>query len=204
MAPPSANFTPLKKLETGKLLLFNDFHEHLSNPLVCLISLVSSPSCYPVATASASIRRTMLPNNRRVRWLSASIMRQIFGAIAQYEKAMIVAKLRGARQRVKAKTGRCEGRKPYEATEAEVAVVARMREMRQGGMSYCAIADALTAEGVPSRLAQRWHTTQVQRILAESHAPHRPSHGAEDAAAAPLAPVGYGGRSQPPSPPVPL
>ena len=29
--------------------------------------------CYPVATASASIRRTMLPNNRRVRWLSASI-----------------------------------------------------------------------------------------------------------------------------------
>ena len=30
-------------------------------------------ACYPVATASASIRRTMLPNNRRVRWLSASI-----------------------------------------------------------------------------------------------------------------------------------
>ena len=28
---------------------------------------------YPVATASASMRRTMLTNNGRVRWLSASI-----------------------------------------------------------------------------------------------------------------------------------
>ena len=28
---------------------------------------------YPVDTGNASIRRTMLPNNRRVRWLSASI-----------------------------------------------------------------------------------------------------------------------------------
>ena len=40
-------------------------------------------------------------------------MRQIFGAIAEYEKTMIVIKLRGARQRKKARTGRCEGRKPY-------------------------------------------------------------------------------------------
>ncbi len=36
-------------------------------------------------------------------------MRQIFGAISEYEKSMIVIKLRGARQRKKARTGRCEG-----------------------------------------------------------------------------------------------
>lgn len=94
------------------------------------------------------------------------LMRQIFGAIAQYDKAMIVAKLRAARQRMKAKTGRCERRKPYGETEAERAGIERMRQMRVSGMSYRAIADALTAEGVPARLAQRWHTTQVQRILA--------------------------------------
>ena len=41
------------------------------------------------------------------------LMRQIFGAISEYEKTMIVIKLRGARQRKKARTGRCEGRKPY-------------------------------------------------------------------------------------------
>jgi hypothetical protein len=32
------------------------------------ISLSRPPSCYPVATAGASIRPTMLPNNRRVRF----------------------------------------------------------------------------------------------------------------------------------------
>ena len=69
------NSTPPEKPKTGKLRLFSDFHKHVSDPhaLVRLISLVSPPSCYPVATASASIRRAMLPNNRRVRWLSASI-----------------------------------------------------------------------------------------------------------------------------------
>jgi DNA invertase Pin-like site-specific DNA recombinase len=39
---------------------------------------------------------------------SRKLMRQIFGAIAEYDKAMIVLKLRGARQRMKARTGHCE------------------------------------------------------------------------------------------------
>jgi hypothetical protein len=74
LARPNSKFAPLEKSKTGKLFLFSDSHKRLSGPraLVCLISLVSSPSCYPVATVSALIRRTMLPNNRRVRWLSAS------------------------------------------------------------------------------------------------------------------------------------
>src|SRR5271166_1760141 len=38
---------------------------------------------------------------------SRKLMRQIFGAIAEYEKTMIVLKLRGARVRQKARTGRC-------------------------------------------------------------------------------------------------
>jgi DNA invertase Pin-like site-specific DNA recombinase len=44
---------------------------------------------------------------------SRKLMRQIMGAFHEYEKAMIVIKLRGARQRTKAKSGACEGRKPY-------------------------------------------------------------------------------------------
>ena len=74
-ASAKRQFRPAGKPKTGKLPLFSDFHKHVSDlhVLVRLISLVSPPSCYPVATASASIRRIMLPNNRRVRWLSASI-----------------------------------------------------------------------------------------------------------------------------------
>jgi hypothetical protein len=44
---------------------------------------------------------------------SRKLMRQIFGAIAKYEKTMIVLKLRGARVRMRARISRCEGAKPY-------------------------------------------------------------------------------------------
>jgi hypothetical protein len=40
------------------------------------------------------------------------LVRQILGAVAQFEKAALVAKLRAARNRVRAERGRCEGRKP--------------------------------------------------------------------------------------------
>ena len=94
------------------------------------------------------------------------LMRQIFGAIAEYEKAMIVAKLRGARQRAKAREGRCEGRKPYGYHESEVAILEPMRQMRADGATYAAIADTLNREGVAPRDSDaKWHPGYVHRIL---------------------------------------
>jgi DNA invertase Pin-like site-specific DNA recombinase len=46
---------------------------------------------------------------------SRKMMRQIAGAFAEYEKARLIAKLRHARNRVRAARGRCEGRKPVPA-----------------------------------------------------------------------------------------
>jgi DNA invertase Pin-like site-specific DNA recombinase len=43
---------------------------------------------------------------------TAVMVRQILGAVSQFEKANLVLKLKGARARKKAATGRCEGRKP--------------------------------------------------------------------------------------------
>ena len=57
-------------------------------------------------------------------------MRQVFGAIAEYEKSMIVLKLRGARNRKRAKTGRCEGRKPYGFYPGEKKVIERMKALK--------------------------------------------------------------------------
>jgi DNA invertase Pin-like site-specific DNA recombinase len=93
------------------------------------------------------------------------MMRQIFGAIAQYEKAMIVAKLRGARQRMKAKTGRCEGRKPYGFYEGEAEALERMTVLRQQDMGFDRIADALNAEGLKPRTGERWWGKTVNNIL---------------------------------------
>jgi len=41
------------------------------------------------------------------------LVRQMMGAFFQYEKSMSVAKLRGARERIKTKHGHREGRKPF-------------------------------------------------------------------------------------------
>jgi hypothetical protein len=37
----------------------------------------------------------------------------VLGAVSQFEKSVIVAKLRAARTRQRRVTGRCEGRKPF-------------------------------------------------------------------------------------------
>jgi DNA invertase Pin-like site-specific DNA recombinase len=94
------------------------------------------------------------------------LMRQLMGAVAQYDKSQIVLKLRGARQRMKAATGRCEGRKPYGDREGEAAVIERMRQLRLSGMAYRQIAALLNADGVRTRTAgARWRGCTVNGIL---------------------------------------
>ena len=60
-------------------------------------------------------------------------MRQIAGAFSQLEKSRLVRKLREARERKRAETGKCEGRKSYAEVRPEV--VALAKELRSGGMS---------------------------------------------------------------------
>ena len=43
---------------------------------------------------------------------TAEMVRQVLGAVSQFEKASLVAKLKAARDRKRKATGRCEGRKP--------------------------------------------------------------------------------------------
>jgi DNA invertase Pin-like site-specific DNA recombinase len=96
---------------------------------------------------------------------SRVLVRQIFGAIAQYDRAMTVLKLRGARQRMKAKQGRCEGRKAFGARSGEAQAIQRMTELRSEGMAVDKIAAQLNTEGIPSRMGKGWHGMSVSRIL---------------------------------------
>lgn len=99
------------------------------------------------------------------------LMRQIFGAIAQYEKAMIVAKLRGARQRMKAKTGRCEGRKPYGFFPGEAEVIERMKQLHGSGIGFDRIALQFNLEGVATRTRGKWYGAMINRILTADRSP---------------------------------
>jgi len=96
---------------------------------------------------------------------SRKLMRQIFGAIAEYEKTMIVLKLRGARLRMRAKIGRCEGAKPYGELPGEQAIIERMRDLHSTGMGFDRIAAALNAEEIKPRRGTRWHGLTVNKIL---------------------------------------
>lgn len=93
------------------------------------------------------------------------LFRQIMAAIAQYDRAMVEAKLRSARGRIRAKEGRCEGRKPFGYREGEMPALELMTRLRSDGEGYRDISDRLNALGYQTRDQKRWHSATVARIL---------------------------------------
>ena len=51
---------------------------------------------------------------------TSKLIRQVLGAVAEFDKAMTVAKLRGARERKRRERGKCEGRKSHAEARPEV------------------------------------------------------------------------------------
>src|SRR4029078_2869024 len=62
---------------------------------------------------------------------TAVLVRQVLGAIAQFEKASAVAKLAAARKRKRERDGRCEGRKPLSESRPEVVALTRKLRRRR-------------------------------------------------------------------------
>jgi DNA invertase Pin-like site-specific DNA recombinase len=96
------------------------------------------------------------------------LMRQLMGAVAQYDKSQIVAKLKGARLRKREQAGRCEGRKPFGHYKGEQAAIDRMSALRASetpAMGFDRIAAQLNSEGLETRTGKRWHGMVVNRIL---------------------------------------
>ncbi|WP_428564633.1 MAG: recombinase family protein [Solidesulfovibrio sp. DCME] len=88
-------------------------------------------------------------------------VRQVFGALAEYDKSMLVSKLRAARERVKAKTGKCDGRKGYYETDHGKAVLARIKQLRRKRrdmkpLSFPDIAGVLNKEGILTLAGKHW------------------------------------------------
>jgi DNA invertase Pin-like site-specific DNA recombinase len=98
-------------------------------------------------------------------------MRQMLGVFAELDRKTIVLKLRAARQRMRTKTGRCEGRKPYGEREGESEVVDLIRKLSARGMNYSAIANKLNADGVSTRYeGAKWYPANISRILSREKA----------------------------------
>lgn len=94
------------------------------------------------------------------------LMRTIMGAIAEYDKQMIVLKLRAARNRKRVKVGGCEGRKPYGSRSGEFENIRRMMELYAVGQNYSEIALTLNAESrSPRTKHSKWYPTTVANIV---------------------------------------
>jgi DNA invertase Pin-like site-specific DNA recombinase len=101
---------------------------------------------------------------------TATLIRQVLGAVSQFEKSVLVLKLRAARQRAKRQSGKCEGRKAFGEKTGEAEIVAKIRELRRKAVkgdraSFAAIAAKLNADNVPTRSGAPWRPSVIGQIL---------------------------------------
>lgn len=96
-------------------------------------------------------------------------IRQVFGALAEYDKNMIVQKLRAAREAKRLAMKRCEGGKPYgehDKFPEERAGLVIMEDLRRAGASFREISEEMTRRGYRIRRgAGRWNPGTIMRIL---------------------------------------
>ncbi len=81
---------------------------------------------------------------------TAVLVRQVLGAVAQFEKATTVAKLAAARKRKRIANGKCEGRKSLSETNPEAVALAkslRRKRPKGGQMSLRAISAEMAKQG---------------------------------------------------------
>jgi DNA invertase Pin-like site-specific DNA recombinase len=96
---------------------------------------------------------------------TGKLIRQILGAVAEWEKCALVQKLRASRLRMRRSGQRCEGAKPYGHIPDEQKTIDLILSLRKDGKSFVAIAEQLNADAVKPRTGQKWHPTQIARVL---------------------------------------
>jgi len=99
---------------------------------------------------------------------TATMVRQILGAVSQFEKASLVEKLRRARERKRAETGRCEGRKPVPTHIVAAAKrAARQSPKTHKRPSLRAVAAALAKSGHTTASGKPFAAASIRRMLSQ-------------------------------------
>jgi site-specific DNA recombinase len=93
------------------------------------------------------------------------LFRQMMGMVSQFDKTQVVLKLRGARQRIKAETGRCEGEKPYGHYPDEKPIMELILRLAKEGESVSEIVRELNELGLRPRRAPQWRHFGIVKIL---------------------------------------
>jgi DNA invertase Pin-like site-specific DNA recombinase len=99
---------------------------------------------------------------------TATMVRQILGSVSQFEKAALVAKLKGARDRKRRETGKCGGRKSYaELAPETVELAKRLARYNAKGheRSLRDIAAELAGQGHISRSGKPYGAGAIARMI---------------------------------------
>jgi DNA invertase Pin-like site-specific DNA recombinase len=94
---------------------------------------------------------------------TATLIRQVLGAVSQFQKAELVAKLAGARARKRRQTGRCEGRKPAPEAAQRLA-----RRLHRKGLSLRRVSARLAEQGYLGPSGKPYGAQSVQVMLRPS------------------------------------
>jgi DNA invertase Pin-like site-specific DNA recombinase len=103
------------------------------------------------------------------------LVRQVLGAISDYERSLVALRMRNGRERKAAAGGYAHGAPPYgwravkgslEPNEAEQRVLATMKRLHAQGHSTRSICRALMEAGCTPRRGKAFHPRVVGRILA--------------------------------------
>ena len=96
------------------------------------------------------------------------LVRQVLGAIAEYDKAMIVHKLRVARNRKKSENGKCEGRKSYNEINPELMKeIKRLRRKPRNGkrLSLKSTVESLNESGYVTATGNTFTVSILKNII---------------------------------------
>jgi DNA invertase Pin-like site-specific DNA recombinase len=105
---------------------------------------------------------------------SRKLIRQVLGAVNEYERAMIALRLRSGRRQKAHNGGYAYGSPPFgyrahghELVEypEEQRTIERMRVLRAAGASFRSIATTLQAEGHAPKRGATWHPMTIRQVL---------------------------------------
>jgi DNA invertase Pin-like site-specific DNA recombinase len=94
---------------------------------------------------------------------TSTFIRQVLAAVQELDKAMLVSKLKGARQRKRATGVKVDGRKNYAELVPET--VAQAKALKAEGLTLRQVADRLASEGHLTRVGTPYQFTAIGRMI---------------------------------------
>lgn len=105
---------------------------------------------------------------------SLVMIRQILGAVSGFEKSNLVAKLRGARERIRSTGEKCEGRKALDEIYGPKIEVIAQKLYNINKLSYAKVASALASKGFTQPSTGKPLTkVQVMRLIKKGDVCHK-------------------------------